>query len=239
MPASAPGGARLSSAILYAAIVAIWAGVLIPRWLRRDTSSGSAESSDSADAFGDSGTSGEQAADETSAGAGRGFHPPRRRRARLADLRDNDAGERREAPREMTGQRVRAARRRLLGLLATLVAGAAVLAGTRMAAWWVVVPPSVMLLGYLPLLRAAARADAERRMRAGRSRRAGEPVAEDSGELTDPVSYEAHVTPLRGSVPVVSAEVAGGSDVSGVSAVSADESIYDQYTDARLRAVGD
>jgi len=28
----------LSSAILYVAIVAIWAGVLIPRWLRRDPS---------------------------------------------------------------------------------------------------------------------------------------------------------------------------------------------------------
>ena len=28
----------MSSAILYVAIVAIWAGVLIPRWLRRDSS---------------------------------------------------------------------------------------------------------------------------------------------------------------------------------------------------------
>ena len=28
----------MSSAILYVAIVAIWAVVLIPRWLRRDTS---------------------------------------------------------------------------------------------------------------------------------------------------------------------------------------------------------
>src|SRR5258708_6999466 len=28
----------MSSAILYLAIIAIWAGVLIPRWLRRDTS---------------------------------------------------------------------------------------------------------------------------------------------------------------------------------------------------------
>src|SRR5205823_5864026 len=35
---AAPRGGRLSSAILYVAIVAIWAGVLIPRWLRRDSS---------------------------------------------------------------------------------------------------------------------------------------------------------------------------------------------------------
>ncbi len=32
----------MSSAILYVAIVAIWAGVLIPRWLRRDTSASAA-----------------------------------------------------------------------------------------------------------------------------------------------------------------------------------------------------
>src|SRR5580698_2955250 len=33
-----PEGGPLSSAILYGAIVVIWAGVLIPRWLRRETS---------------------------------------------------------------------------------------------------------------------------------------------------------------------------------------------------------
>src|SRR6266699_6747404 len=36
--AATPRGGPLSSAILYLAIIAIWAGVLIPRWLRRDTS---------------------------------------------------------------------------------------------------------------------------------------------------------------------------------------------------------
>ena len=36
--AGAMGRRRVSSAILYLAIVAIWAGVLIPRWLKRDTS---------------------------------------------------------------------------------------------------------------------------------------------------------------------------------------------------------
>ena len=35
----------MSSAILYVAIVAIWAGVLIPRWLRRD-SAGSQQASE-------------------------------------------------------------------------------------------------------------------------------------------------------------------------------------------------
>jgi hypothetical protein len=35
LPAMRPGGSALSSAILYAAIVAIWACVLVPRWLRQ------------------------------------------------------------------------------------------------------------------------------------------------------------------------------------------------------------
>ena len=55
------------------------------------------------------------------------------------------------------------ARRRLLGLLLILVIGSGALAFTKLAAWWVIVPPSTMLLGYLALLRAAAKADAERR----------------------------------------------------------------------------
>ena len=63
------------------------------------------------------------------------------------------------------------ARRRLLGLLVMLTIGSGALAGTRLAAWWVIVPPSVMLLGYLALLREAAKADAERRERPAPGRR--------------------------------------------------------------------
>ena len=55
------------------------------------------------------------------------------------------------------------ARRRLLGMLLVLAIGSGALAFTKMAAWWVVVPPTVMLLGYMGLLREAAKADAERR----------------------------------------------------------------------------
>ena len=49
-------GGALSSAILYVAIVAIWAGVLIPRWLRRDSSPNSSSepaSDDLSDDLGD------------------------------------------------------------------------------------------------------------------------------------------------------------------------------------------
>ena len=118
-------------------------------------------------------------------------------------------------------RRVLAARRRLLGLLVLLAAAAGALADTRMAAWWVVVPPSVMLFGYLPLLRAASKVDAERRELAARDQ------ASQRADVGEPVMSVAHVTPVRLAVP---AEV--------VDAMAEDE-IYDQYTDAKLRAVGD
>ena len=121
-----------------------------------------------------------------------------------------------------------AARRRLLGLLVLLAGAAGGLAGTRMAAWWVVVPPSVMLLGYLPLLRAASKVDAERRELEARyqaeSRRADD---SRSYHASEPVAAVAHVTPVRLAVPA------------DVVDAMAEEEIYDQYRDAKLRAVGD
>jgi len=143
--------------------------------------------------------------------------------------RPSGSGDRAEVPQDPGHRRVLAARRRLLGLLLLLAAAAGALAGTRMAAWWVVVPPSVMLLGYLPLLRAASKADAERRELAARYRPAGGRTADysRSREVGESV---AHMTPVRGPVPVP-AEV--------VDALDEDYEIYDQYTDAKLRAVGD
>ena len=226
MPSSAPGGDRLSSAILYAAIIAIWAGVLIPRWLKRDSSS-SVASPDASDASGASSASGEQPAEEAPAEVVEEPPPARRRRPERAGhvRRSADSGDPGQAPLDPGRRRVLAARRRLLGLLVLLAAAAGALAGTRMAAWWVVVPPSVMLLGYLPLLRAASKADAERRELAARYQ-AGQRV-DYSRDVGEPVMSVPHVTPVRLAVP---AEV--------VDAMAEDE-IYDQYTDAKLRAVGD
>ncbi len=119
-----------------------------------------------------------------------------------------------------------AARRRLLGLLVLLAAAAGALAGTRMAAWWVVVPPSVMLLGYLPLLQGGLEGRC-RTPRTGRPLPGGPAGGLLPGDVGEPVMSVAHVTPVRLAVP---AEV--------VDAMAEDE-IYDQYTDAKLRAVGD
>ncbi len=145
----------MSSAILYLAIVAIWACVLIPRWLRRDSARGG---------------SAPVAAEPTVTA-----EPE----AEVEDGMPADAAEAveaDEAPRwvpafaraaeplsaEESRRRMLAARRRLLLMLIGLEAAAIALAVLGLAAVWVVVPPTIMLAGYLLLLREAAQADAER-----------------------------------------------------------------------------
>ncbi len=116
-------------------------------------------------------------------------------------------------------RRVQAARRRLLIMLLALSVASGVLAGTRMAAWWVIVPPSVMLLGYTLLLREAAKADGERREMA-RYRMARE-AAERRSAPVAPATSVASAAKIIAFLP------------------PPEEQIYDQYTDAKLRAVGD
>ena len=130
-----------------------------------------------------------------------------------------------------------AARRRLLIMLLALSVASGVLAGTRMAAWWVIVPPSVMLLGYLVLLREASKADAERREMA-RYRMTRE--AAESGSA--PVAHVMPVAPAGSAARVAhSARVAPAAKIIAFlpPPESVEEQIYDQYTDAKLRAVGD
>ena len=131
-----------------------------------------------------------------------------------------------------------AARQRLLGLLLVLVIGSGALAFTMLAAWWVVVPPSVMLLGYMALLREAAQADAERRELARTSAvRARSSAASPSA--ASPIAGPAPaLAPARAPAPVPDAEVIDIIDISA-SLGPAGEEFYDQYADAKLRAVGD
>ncbi len=117
------------------------------------------------------------------------------------------------------------ARRRLLGLLLVLTIGSGALAVTRMAAWWVIVPSSIMLLGYLALLTEAAKADAERRGRA-------------SARAADRAAPGAPAAPAAPPEPVPGAEIIKLTAAQG-STGQADEKFYDQYADAKLRAVGD
>jgi hypothetical protein len=189
----------LSSAILYGAIVVIWAGVLIPRWLRRETSAEEATVTSDFSVSSGAPDSSESPALESSA--------------------PEPAEELDEArPRGSEHARVIAARRRLLGMLVALAIGAGVLAVMKLAAWWVVLPPSVMLIGYLALLREASRADAERRWAVVQRARAAHPA----------------FAPVAAPVPVPAPDA----EVIDITARVNDD-LYDQIADAKLRAVGD
>ena len=233
----------MSSAILYVAIVAIWAGVLIPRWLRRDSAASERYSEDL--------TTAEAHAEPDAEPA----PPPRRHQERVApraparpevkaearpEVRAEVRAEARPevgaeppggGPRDREHTKVLATRRRLLYMLLALAIGSGALAVTKMAAWWVMVPPTIMLLGYLGLLREAAKADAERRELARTRATAAAAVAAAAAARreTAPAPVPA---PAR---PAPDAEVI---DISA-SLTSAGQEFFDQYADAKLRAVGD
>jgi hypothetical protein len=155
----------MSSAILYLAIIAIWLCVLIPRWLKRDSARGAVIASDNAaggqtpvTAPADAGQA--DLADDGAPHAtesGVTAHPPTASAAPTATAPGLSAEEARR--RILTG------RRRLLGMLILLEIAAIALAVVGLAALWVIIPPTIMLTGYLLLLREAAHADAERAQR--------------------------------------------------------------------------
>jgi hypothetical protein len=218
----------LSSAILYVAIVVIWACVLIPRWLRRDSSASAPVSSPAEVQADDQGTGGAGEEPEPS-----GRHPDDQVEAeeRTAPAAERSvSGEDLYLPPDPGHRRVVSARRRLLLLLVALTVAAGVLAGLGLAAGWVTVPPTVMLVCYLLLLRAAAKADAERRELAYERAyaRAAHAAAAAAVASAAPAAPPA---PARAEVLAFSA--------AGASEARDDEEIYDQYADAKLRAVGD
>ncbi len=245
----------MSSAILYLAIVAIWACVLIPRWLRRDSARGAAAAQASAQAP-------EQAlAPPVDAGL--------TERADLAPVESDDDAD--DAPRQEPApaagpasaaearRRMLAARRRLLLMLTGLEVAAVTLAVIGLAAVWVVIPPSIMLVGYLLLLREAGQADAERARHEAeaaahaRARLLGERHATPAeGTSTAGVAAAAAALAARLAAAPVAADyedsgpgrdfapgLAGKYTTSNADADAADEDYYDAYEPPRLRAVGD
>lgn len=156
----------MSSAILYVAIVVIWACVLIPRWLRRDPARGSAHATDQA-APAEVAPPGNIAppGDDVTA---RGDAAPLAADSARTEVEEmvDDPPQQEEAPPPLTAEesrrRILSARRRLLGMLIVLEAAAILLAVFKLAALWVVIPPSIMLAGYLLILREASHADAQR-----------------------------------------------------------------------------
>lgn len=241
----------MSSAILYLAIVAIWACVLIPRWLKRDSARGV----------------------PVPAPAPVTAEPD----AQASDVLPEDADEAADLPApppaaplaeplsaEESRRRMVAARRRLLLMLIGLEIAAISLALLGLAAVWVVVPPTIMLVGYLLLLREAGRADAERaqheaeaaaaavareraRVRAAQARR----ITPPEGTSTEGIAEAAAALAAKFAAAPVPADyedsgrdfapgLAGKYTTSNADADQpADEDSYESYEAPRLRAVGD
>ena len=226
----------MSSAILYFAIVAIWAGVLMPRWLRP----GRRRRVEVTEHF-EMHTEVYQA--EVDTGTGERSRPAVTEREVMVEEEvtwtRQDAAERRA--------NILKARRRMLGTLVALTVIAFVIALAQVAALWVVVPPAVMLGAFVLLLREASRSDAEQARRRSHAeqtrRRRAEP---ESGRQAAPVTGETFerlvskpVAPdvAEQAEPVVEV-VAYSAEIIDISDRVSDQ-FYDQYTDAANRAVGD
>jgi hypothetical protein len=253
----------LSSAILYLAIVAIWAVVLVPRWLRprpappqpvpvpaepanaewREPASPDAGPAwvASADGPGDglpgpaAGPGGDGLPGPPGVPGG-GAEPEAGEPAG-----DEDGAGTVPSPISRRAEVLRA-RRRLLTTLITLTVIAVALVVTRIDAYWIVVPPAALLGGYLTLLRKFARIDAERARHAARLRRAAagagaEPSAPAVPAPPVPVAPPAAAEPDAGSAPDPAA-APGGAEIIDISGRIGDQ-VYDQYSDAANRAVGD
>jgi hypothetical protein len=241
------GGQPVSSAILYLAIIAIWAGVLIPRWLKRDTSQAKKSKwsrGQPADADADAGGAGVHMVADAEAGTEAGGRAGSRRggaRDELDDGRATDdfaeyedeapAGYRPADPEART--RILAARRRMLMILLALAGLALGIVVIGMAAWWVAVPPVLMLGGYLLLLREASRADAERAQvladaaayrEEDEERRQADQDAAERAEA-ERAAAERRAEPRTARIFDISERVR--------------DEFYDQYADAERRAVGD
>jgi hypothetical protein len=206
----------LSSAFLYIAIVAIWAFVLIPRWLRRPH------------VLGGENTERENTRRDASAPHEvrefREFREFREYREVVVEQDDEaDAydgtheGPRITAAPTAARRRVLRSRRRLLIVLATLMFLAAACTYLKLTSWVMCVPPAGMLGLYLLLLRESALADAQQ----ARSRAAEEQRDQDARHRVH------HVQPANDTAQVIDI-----SDRLG-------DQLYDQYADATMRAVGD
>lgn len=214
----------MSSAILYLAIVAIWAVFLVPAWIRRphaevaspegllgahDDVGVEHEAHDEvpAEPHDDAEMPAEEYLDEVPSYAGTGPGPaPRPSQSREQMLR---------------------ARRRMATILTSMTLITVAFALMGFVQWWICVPPAGMLTLYVLLLREIAMADAElaRKRDAWLARQAHEAQRQERAEWAEAQAREA--------------EAGGpGAQIIDISGRVGDQ-LYDQYADAAVRAVGD
>jgi hypothetical protein len=201
----------VSSVFLYVAIVAIWAFVLVPRWLRRHHAQPQSDTDYSHES-------------ETSPVASEPYDETPAEYADIDDAQPPRRAARSLNPPALPRSRMIQARRRLLTALMALTAAAAACGAIKVAPFWVCVPPAIVLCVYVLLLREASRADAEQAHRYATAQ------AHQMRQQAD-ARRQAHEAAL--------AEAAQPSaEIIDISARVGDQ-LYDQYADATVRAVGD
>jgi hypothetical protein len=262
----------VSSAILYLAIIAIWACVLVPRWIHKphrvpeadelpglqyvgtagqpdsgtrraasasgdappaawaaaSAATASADASADADAGPGASQTRDGAADSTAdrrpaTEEGVAWHRVTQRRSYHSERQVPEGYQAHHAPGRA---RVLQARRRLLTMLVTLAIAALACTAAKLTPWWILVPPAGMLGMYVLVLREAAQADAEQARQLGQER-----AAQDGAAQAEAARQRARRA-WETSQPQPTAEIID------ISARVTDQ-LYDQYTDAAVRAVGD
>lgn len=204
----------MSSTFLYLAIVAVWAVVLVPMWLRRDTEAtalsrilhrrGAADAP--ADPVEETLEEPEEVHDEVS-----------------EDEIPTEVRPRRNSRAAVIARR----RRRTSGLLA-LVLLSAIAAATGLGPWWVVLPPVALLMGHLSLLRVAVGIDTVRRQELQQARQAARERLRAQAEARLAAEEEA--------AQAAQAEIIDLADRARA------RDVFDQYAEdgtRNLRAVGD
>ncbi|TDQ44268.1 divisome protein SepX/GlpR [Actinorugispora endophytica] len=219
----------MSSSPLYLAIVVVWILVLVPMLLRRDAAdpaAGGLRRGPAADDESDAVPDDEYEPVEYDAGTG-DEEPDRTagsRRDRTGETGDDGGSVEHEAasapyffeePVRVSRARVIARRRRRTSGLVLLLAATGAAVGMGLGPWWVLVPPALLLLGHLVLLREAAKADAEQRAAEREHRRREEAARARRAE--EEAAREAEIIELA----------------------NRRNQVYDQYADAQLRAAGD
>ena len=214
----------MSSSFLYLAIVAVWALVLVPRWLRRQY----ARVQQSIDVNVDVGYAAEDDADaqyyydDAEDPQADAYSPDPTYPAGVDAGPSGPCPPGRPVPAQaaQSHSRMLRSRRRLLMMHLLLVAVAAACVALKITSWLVLIPPAGMLGMYLLLLRETAVADAEHARR-----RAAQ-------------AEEALATRQRAYAVALDREPEPSAQIIDISARVGDQ-LYDQYADATVRAVGD
>ena len=118
------------------------------------------------------------------------------------------------------------ARRRMLTILLGMTAVTGLFTYVGVVAWWIVVPPAVLLALYVLLLREIAMADAEL------ARKRAQWEAAEAAAWARHLQAEAEREAYEASMADSGAQII---DISG----RVSDQLYDQYADAAVRAVGD